>query len=492
MAWTPVTAVAVPPRDANGAFRWCPTGVKARAGIPGANEVCYEKIGCFSDKPPWSGIPGRQLLGLPQSPESINISFSLFTKESGNTSQKISADNTSTIETSYFSPSRKTAFVIHGFSSTGRYGWVVEICLLLAEVENINCIAVDWEDGAKGTYFTAASNTRVLGAMIAYLIKTIMKIFNCSLKVHLIGHSLGAHAAGEAGRRHRGDAKKIPGIDRITGLDPAALCFEGMPTKVRLDPSDAEFVDIIHSNAGDSLIIGLGIINTTGDMDFYPNGGTNMPGCNDLIKSKEEDELKTYPQVTRAVGICDHSRSHMYFKYSILCPDGFLGYPCESYHSFKEGKCFPCPKGGCPMMGYYADRFYDKLKKGDTAKYFLETGPVEPFCSWRYNISVKLSGSARGDINIFLRGKEGKTKQYQIADGYLWHGRIYSKLIDTEINPANVTRIEFLWYKRFFTLCWAKLGAEKMTLTRGQDGHESHFCGNERVKYGVLQTLTPC
>lgn len=40
-------------------------------------------------------------------------------------------------------------------------------------VENINCIAVDWENGAKGSYFAAASNIRVLGAMIAYLINTL-------------------------------------------------------------------------------------------------------------------------------------------------------------------------------------------------------------------------------------------------------------------------------------------------------------------------------
>lgn len=42
------------------------------------------------------------------------------------------------------------------------------------EVEDINCIAVDWEEGAKCTYFSAASNIRVLGAEITYLINTFM------------------------------------------------------------------------------------------------------------------------------------------------------------------------------------------------------------------------------------------------------------------------------------------------------------------------------
>ncbi|XP_060097544.1 pancreatic lipase-related protein 2-like [Heteronotia binoei] len=457
-----------------------------------ANEVCYERLGCFSDEPPWCGIPGRQLLGLPQSPESMNITFNLFTKESGNTSQKITATNKSTIETSYFSLSRKTAFIIHGYTSTGRHGWVVEMCLLLVRVGNINCIAVDWEDGAKCTYFMAASNIRVLGAEIAYLINTLTEIYKyCPSKIHLIGHSLGAHTAGEAGRRLRGVDKKFPAVGRITGLDPAALCFEAMPAMVRLDQTDAIFVDVIHSNAGPSLTTGLGMFNATGHVDFYPNGGTTMPGCNELITARAEDEPETFPQVTRGIGICHHARSHVYFRYSILCPDGFIGYPCESYDSFKEGKCFPCPKEGCPMMGYYADRFYDKLKD-DNPKFFLNTGPMEPFYSWRYKISLKLSGAARGDINIIFHGKEGNTKEYPIASGRLQHGRIYSKFIDTEINLANVTRVEFLWYKWFFTLFWTKLGAERVTLIRGQDGHESHFCGYEKVQYKVPQTLTPC
>lgn len=44
---------------------------------------------------------------------------------------------------------------------------------LLLEVENINCIAVNWEDGAKGTYISAVNNIRVIGAEIAYFLETL-------------------------------------------------------------------------------------------------------------------------------------------------------------------------------------------------------------------------------------------------------------------------------------------------------------------------------
>lgn len=42
----------------------------------------------------------------------------------------------------------------------------------------------------------------------------------------------------------------------VKGLDPAGPYFEGTPPEVRLDPSDANFVDVIHSNAAHFPAIG--------------------------------------------------------------------------------------------------------------------------------------------------------------------------------------------------------------------------------------------
>nr|XP_060624478.1 pancreatic lipase-related protein 2-like [Anolis sagrei ordinatus] len=421
----------------------------------------------------------------------MNVSFSLFTRETGNASERVFFNDTFTIKNSHFSPWRKTRFVIHGYTSTGKYGWVVDMCLLMVEVENINCIAVDWEDGAKCTYFTAASNIRVLGAVIAYFVNTLRKMYlYCPSNVHLIGHSLGAHTAGEAGRRLRGIIKTFPSIGRITGLDPAGIGFEGFPDMVRLDSSDAQFVDVIHSNAGQFPNIGFGVLNAVGDLDFYPNGGMIMPGCNNEITELSEYDHEDFIRETPRAGNCHHSRSHEYYLYSILYPNGFLGYPCKSYESFQEGNCFPCPKGGCPMMGHYADRFRHKVKKN--TKYYLNTGATEPFTSWRYKISVKLYGNARGLINIIFHGKDEYTKEYQIQSGSLKQGQSYSKITDLDIHPDNATKIEFIWHKQFLTSVWDKLGAKRVTLIRGQDGRKSFLCGNGTVKYEVLQTLAVC
>lgn len=43
--------------------------------------MCYERLGCFTDDPPWSGIPGRELTGLPSPPEAVNTNFLLYTRD---------------------------------------------------------------------------------------------------------------------------------------------------------------------------------------------------------------------------------------------------------------------------------------------------------------------------------------------------------------------------------------------------------------------------
>ena len=72
---------------------------------------------------------------------------------------------------------------------------------------------------------------------------------------HIVGHSLGAHIGGYAGEKlislNQGK------LGRITALDPAQPLFQDMPEFVRLDPGDADFVDVIHTDAKSILMGGL-------------------------------------------------------------------------------------------------------------------------------------------------------------------------------------------------------------------------------------------
>lgn len=121
-----------------------------------------------------------------------------------------------------------------------------------------NVIAVDWSGGGKTiNYQRAKANTRIVGATIGLLISKLKKLYpNANLtSFHLIGHSLGAHVMGFAGR----NVTQLTGekIGWITGLDPAGPCFKKKGQEcetVKVDTQDilshhsAIFVEAFHTN----------------------------------------------------------------------------------------------------------------------------------------------------------------------------------------------------------------------------------------------------
>ena len=52
-------------------------------------------------------------------------------------------------------------------------------------------------------------------------------------------------------------------------------------TDIRLDVSDADFVDAMHTNSGDYENVELAWLDPVGHVDFYVNGGRHQPGCED-------------------------------------------------------------------------------------------------------------------------------------------------------------------------------------------------------------------
>ncbi|MBZ3890663.1 Pancreatic triacylglycerol lipase [Sciurus carolinensis] len=414
-------------------------------GAVAGKEVCYDRLGCFSDDSPWAGIVERPLKILPWSPADVNTRFLLYTNENQDNYQQITADSSS-IRSSNFKTSRKTRFIIHGFIDKGEESWLANLCKNMFQVESVNCICVDWKGGSRTGYTQASQNIRIVGAEVAYLVDFLKTELGYSpSNVHVIGHSLGSHAAGEAGRRTNG------AIGRITGLDPAEPCFEGTPELVRLDPSDAQFVDAIHTDAA----------------PIVPNLGT------------------------RDFAACNHLRSYKYYADSIVNPTGFAGYSCASYSVFSANKCFPCPSGGCPQMGHYADRFSGKTS-GVGQKFYLNTGDKSNFSRWRYKVSVTLSGQkVTGHVLVSLFGNLGNSKQYEIYKGTLQSGYTHSNEFDSDVDVGDLQKVKFIWYNNVINPTLPRVGASSITVERN-DGRVFKFCSAETVREDVLLTLTAC
>ncbi|XP_039770299.1 pancreatic triacylglycerol lipase [Ornithorhynchus anatinus] len=449
-------------------------------------EVCFERLGCFSDEIPWAGTIERPLKVLPWSPEKINTRFLLYTNENPDNFQELYTTDPSTIQDSNFKIQRKTRFIIHGFIDQGEENWLSNMCKRMTTVEQVNCICVDWKSGSRTGYTQASNNIRVVGAEVAYLIDILSSKFGYSLSdIHVIGHSLGAHAAGEAGSRVNGT------VGRITGLDPAEPCFEGTSVDVRLDPSDADFVDVIHTDSAPTIpYMGFGTSQLVGHLDFFPNGGKQMPGCKKNPISQIID-IEGIWEGTRDFVACNHLRSYKFYSDSIINPNGFTGFPCDSYNVFQANKCFPCPSGGCPQMGHYADNFTRKANEVGKP-FYLNTADASNFSRWRYKVSVTLSGSrVSGEVKITLFGSNGNTRQYDIYKGSLKPGATHSNEFDAELDVGDLQKVKFIWDNHWINPTLPRVGAATIVVQTA-DGKKYNFCSKETVRENVLLTLTPC
>ena len=74
-------------------------------------------------------------------------------------------------------------------------------------------ITVDWRKGAVMPFYTTAvANTRLVGRQLRLLLQRLMQEAGLRLdRVHLIGHSLGAHVSGYTGRDLKGQLYRITG-----------------------------------------------------------------------------------------------------------------------------------------------------------------------------------------------------------------------------------------------------------------------------------------
>ena len=71
---------------------------------------------------------------------------------------------------------------------------------------------------------------------------------------------------------------------QLLGLDPAKPFFDLVSIDYRIQPTDAELVDVIHTNSGELWDAAVSFPDPLGQVDFYPNGGSHQKGCTDLCE----------------------------------------------------------------------------------------------------------------------------------------------------------------------------------------------------------------
>lgn len=207
--------------------------------------------------------------------------------------------------------SLKTMFITHGWNNDHTSDVNSLIRNALQASVRINVIVVDWKPANSINYITAKENSILVGGFVGDCINYMIDSMGYSgSNIYMSGHSLGAHASGAAGARTGGR------VYTIVGMDAAKPLFSLEDTDERLDPADAQFVHVIHTNG--AL---LGFSDDLGHADYYPNGGDKQAGCGlDLA------------------GICSHGRSYEYYAESILSSN-FVALSCDNYDDYSNGNC---------------------------------------------------------------------------------------------------------------------------------------------------------
>ncbi|CAH4037714.1 vitellogenin-3-like [Pieris brassicae] len=217
--------------------------------------------------------------------------------------------------------------VIFTFGFNGKVNGTETLAVVGAYMEYkkdnpINFILLEWEkeavcDITYGPIIKYLSrgihNAKKIGCLLG---DALMELSEHGLdldKVHLIGHSLGAHLMGHAGKRTQ---QKGTQLKRITGLDPAGPLFTDPIKLVRgLERTDAFFVDVLHTNPQQ-----LGTSNNIGDVDIWVN-------C----------DLEYQPGCSESKVACSHLQSAIYFAESVNYPSSLPAVSAESCHDWSNG-----------------------------------------------------------------------------------------------------------------------------------------------------------
>lgn len=396
--------------------------------------ACYDGLGCFDT----NHGPLAHLGTLPTSPDRLEAQLLLYTRNNRDTPQVVSYLSDGSLDASNFDASLPVKFLTHGFGESGYHYWVEGVKNAYLDREPMNVIAVDWQKGAEGlNYIRAAVNTEIVGRMIGTLINQMYQRGANPKNIHLIGFSLGAQVSGLAAGWLKNFNLKI---GRITGLDPAAPFFtdlESYGDETHLAPSDADFVDVIHSNAASLLLGGVGAKEPLGHVDFYPNGGEHQRGCPNVIVSTVSGMFGSNGEDEDA--ICNHRRAHIYFEESIRHPEcPYTGYPCAGgYGSFNSGNCFSCGPDGseCSHMGDGSTKYSGR------GTLYLNTRSSPEYCGTQNFIEFRSAGGLDNLVSFGAISVEAAGQRVTLASQgtMLVAAQTVTAFELTNFNPEVVT-----------------------------------------------------
>ncbi|KAL4716557.1 hypothetical protein ACJJTC_010221 [Scirpophaga incertulas] len=263
-----------------------------------------------------------------------NNLYKLYTRSNPLDAQYLHIYDDESIANSNYNKEKETIFIAHGWNGYGRNEMNRMITEAFLRVDDVNVIVIDWSKVANKNYVTAKNGVPEVGRGVGRFINWLVECGVASYDaVHLVGFSLGGHLVGNAGRETGGRVK------RITALDPAGPMWSRNSENLR--STDGQYVEVIHTNTGL-----LGYTDPCGDADFYPNGGTGMPGC--------------------WTNTCSHGKAPEYFASTVK----YNHLHAERCGSLREAQRGRCTGDKVPMGNGDINKFERGIFHVNTAKHY--------------------------------------------------------------------------------------------------------------------------
>lgn len=194
---------------------------------------------------------------------------------------------------SLFRPRLPLKIILHGYNQNRDLSPNREIRPPLLYHEQVYVISLDYSVYTKHPcyYPWAVYSASIIAKCLAYFIDDlIVRDYFARNDIHLIGFSFGAQVAGLTANYVKEKLNRITGrcvcafvfylwlnIFKFlnTALDPARPGFMTTNLSEKLDSTDADFIDVIHSDP-----MFFSYLNPLGHADFYPNlEDFHQPGC---------------------------------------------------------------------------------------------------------------------------------------------------------------------------------------------------------------------
>ena len=260
---------------------------------------------------------------------------------------------------------KDTVFIAHSWlQSSNGYG-IDALKNAYLEHGDYNVIIINWGKISLQLYSGAVCQLPKLANILADFVCSLHSKEGVQLEnIHLLGHGLGAHLMGYIGQSTNTTCSQK--IGRITGLDPSGLFFVDTPRSNRLDSTDANFVQVVHTNGGM-----FGFLGKCGHADFFANCGSIQRSCNmqegvykiiGLLPSPYNKLISVYCYHMRAIDLWIEA----------INSDKLQAYPCAY-----------CPLGCPPIFSFYSTKttMGETCPKEARGGFYLPTNSNPPYAT---------------------------------------------------------------------------------------------------------------